>query len=327
MASRETTGTVIRTVDSDLVYAVTDGADGRTLAFGPTSVAGFSGQSLAELGFHEGSAVTLAFDPQTGIVDRATSRPAPTDRRRSAGTSQQPSTSLPSPSIRASTEQNELLPDLDASGSISVSRALPPETRAFGKLLDTSKLKPGDLMLTRDLKPEWTGRAIISVQEKGGYAQLDSRWTHAAMYIGDGAHVVEATFESPLKGGSVKLTALDDYCKGEAAIRFRRPLALESDEDRWKLCIRALKRLHRPYGFAKAIELWFRVNISGSGFYDEDQTSLISNAVICSTLYADAYNEATRRSLGEIGGACVPAWLSGANEFEELNPRWLAFRR
>jgi hypothetical protein len=32
-----------------------------------------------------------------------------------------------------------------------------------------------------------------------------------------GDHVVEATFDSPMSGGSVRLTSLDEYCKGESA--------------------------------------------------------------------------------------------------------------
>ncbi len=180
-------------------------------------------------------------------------------------------------------------------------------------------------MLTRDLNPEWTGKLISEVQTKGGYAEHDARWSHAAMYVGDGAHVVEATFDSPMSGGNVRLTSLDDYCQGQASLRFRRSRFITSDVEGWKLCVRAMSRLRLPYSFAKAIDMWFRVVIRKTGFYDEQEKYPVSKAVICSTLYADSYNETTRRSLGEVGGACVPAWLSVSDEFEDVKPQWLGF--
>lgn len=327
MATSSEIGVIVRKVDDDLAYALVEGTRPRSVAFGPAVVPDFAGRTLSELGVEEGTVVSLVVDPRSGVVQSAVPGARRPDRRRSATAGTGGATPLPRsvPSPAGETTQLELLPSDTPDGAISVSRALPPATRSFGKLIDTSALKPGDLMLSRDLNPEWTGRAIVSVQVKGGYAEPDARWTHAAMYVGDGAHVVEATFDSPMSGGSVRLTGLDDYCKGEAAVRFRRSSFLETDEDRWRLCVRALKRLHRPYSFGKAIEMWFRVAIGGSGFFDEDQKYSVSDAVICSTLYADAYNETTRRSLGEIGGACVPAWLSVSDEFTDVQTRWLKF--
>jgi hypothetical protein len=318
-------GTVSRLVGSDLAYAVTDEGNPRVVSFGSEIATVFAGETLDELGFAEGAKVALAIEDGSGTVLQATKladvQAAGRGTGRGSGTTPLPR-DLPSP---GTTGQIELIPDAPAFEKIKAPRAMPTETRRFGKVLDTRNLRPGDLLLSRDLTPEWTGRAISSVQQDGGYDELDARWTHAAMYVGDGDHVVEATFDSPLKGGSVRLTHLDDYSKGGSALRFRRPKYLATDEVRWKVCVRALSRLHKPYSFGTAIKMWLRVAVQGGGFFDDDHRFAASDAVVCSTLYADAYNEATRRTLGETCGVCVPAWLSVSEDFDDLEIRWLSF--
>jgi hypothetical protein len=316
--------TIVRLVGDNLAYAVTDGAAPRTVSFGPEITVAFVGETLPESGFVEGTRVSLGFDEETGAVAQATKRAETAFVERGGKAASQPVL----PRVKQDQDVSDqlfLLPTDPAFESVKMRRAMPTATRKFGKVLDTRPLKAGDLLLSRDLQPEWTGRAIVSVQEEGGYRAADARWTHAAMYVGDHEHVVEATFESPLKGGSVRLTHLDDYCKGEAALRFRRPMHLLTDEERWKLCVRALSRLHKPYSFGTAIQMWLQVAVRGGGFFDENKRFGASEAVVCSTLYADAYNETTRRTLGEICGACVPAWLSVTDEFEDIKVNWLTF--
>jgi hypothetical protein len=192
--------------------------------------------------------------------------------------------------------------------------------------VDTSALAPGDLVLTSELEPDKISSLIVGVQKQGGYHHDDARWTHAAMYVGDGTSVVEATFDSVREGGDVRLTNLDEYCKGQHMLRFRRSRYIHDTQLGWKVCVRAFSRLKRPYSFAAAARLWFDVVIRGGGFFD-DKERPVSKAVICSTLYADSYNEATRRLLGEVSGVCVPAWLSCSDEFEDVQPEWLSIGR
>lgn len=221
----------------------------------------------------------------------------------------------------------DLHPDRDAVRYQKMERALPHGTRSFGKIIDTANLRPGDLLLSRSINPDSFSELVTQVQEQGGYDATHARWTHAAMYVGDDFHVVEATFERITSGGNVRLTSLDSYCTGSHAIRFRRPINVGTDQARWRLCVRALSRLTDKYDFLDAALMWFQVMIRKQGFWDElHRRSAVSAAVICSTLYADSFNEATRRSLGEIGGVCVPAWLSGSSEFEDLDVGWLAIR-
>ena len=312
--------TVLRIVDDSLAYAVLSDPANSTLTFGPAVVDDFRGQGLAELSIREGTDVELRWDRGTGLVIRA--QVVEPNR---GGLTQPLVPTRTSPGSGETYGQTELLPDVSPAGTIRVTKAVSKETRAFGKLIDCEPLRPGDLMLTRDIVPDWIGKLISGVQQKGGYSELDSRWTHAAMYLGDYTHVVEATFDSPITGGDVRLTTLDDYCKGGVALRFRRSRFITSDADGWKICVRAMSRLRKPYSFARAIDMWFRTVVRGAGFFDDDEKYPVSSAVICSTLYADAYNEVTRRSLGEVSGACVPAWLSAADEFEDVGVQWLQF--
>lgn len=206
-----------------------------------------------------------------------------------------------------------------------VRRAISPEVRTFGKVVDSSQLRPGDLMLSQDLEADAISTLIASVQADGGYAAADARWTHAAMYLGDDENVVEATFENLTSGGSVRMTSLDNYCHGNYALRFRRSKFIESAENGWRLCIRALSRIRQSYDFIQAARLWWDVRIRNNTFNVGNNRRSTAEAVICSTLYAEAYDEALRRRLGEIGGVCVPAWLSVSDEFDDVDVGWLRF--
>lgn len=224
-------------------------------------------------------------------------------------------------------EQLELTPSCQPGNVVwKPTRALPPSVRAFGKFIATQNLMPGDLMLSREITPDRVSKMIVDVQMAGGYDELDARWTHVAMYVGDDQHIVEATFDSVSSGGDVRLTRLDDYC-GHHALRFRRSRHLQSERERWLLVVRAMTRIKMPYGLAEAARMWIDVKWKGKGFWSEAQKAPAQSAVICSTLYADAYNEATRRSLGEVNGACVPAWLSLSDEFEDVASEWTSIWR
>ncbi|HTV49185.1 MAG TPA: hypothetical protein VMG59_12155 [Phycisphaerae bacterium] len=220
--------------------------------------------------------------------------------------------------------QHELLPNNDSKGTISDLRALPDTTRKFGKLIDTKKLCAGDLLLVRDVKVnDFVSKWISQVQNKGGYKDQDAQWTHAAMYIGDGYNVVEATFDSLVRGGNVRITNLDKYCNGTSVLRFRRPKYIKEERQGWRLCIRALSRLNIPYNFAETVKMWFNTVLGGVGFYSEKVKYHTSRALICSTLYADSYNEAFNKNLGEKCGACLPAFLSLSEEFDDVEVSWL----
>ena len=315
---------VVRVVENTLAYAVFE-SDNHTVAITPDLIAGYNGEPFSDIGVAVGAPIHCAVDSDSESVTSV--RPSAPMLQKQGLRNSPLYQSVPVRNDRESV-QSELHPKAPAEGTISAPRALPPKTRRFGKLVDTSALRPGDLFLTREVKSTDTLSELIKeVQLKGGYHENDARWTHAAMYLGDNASLVEANVDSKLSGGNVRVTSLDDYCDGKSILRFRRPKLIQNEREGWKMCIRALSRLNKPYDMLQAVSLWFRTIIKGKGFFDNDSDQhVVSSAVICSTLYADSYNEVTRRSLGELNGTCVPAWLSVSDQFEELQVGWLCIR-
>jgi hypothetical protein len=228
------------------------------------------------------------------------------------------------PEFQVLQKSTELLPNEDVIGYRRISSALPLMTRKFGKVLNLNDLMPGDLLLTREITPDKISAQISEVQSKGGYSTSDSVWTHAAMYVGDDIHVVEATFDNITSGGNVRLTKLDTYCDGKYALRFRRSKFISNEREGWRICVCALKRLGDPYDIPFITEMWCKVVWGKNGFYnDYFKEGFTKKAVVCSTLYAEAYSEATRRILGEVNGICVPAWLSAADDFLDIEVGWM----
>jgi hypothetical protein len=190
--------------------------------------------------------------------------------------------------------------------------AIPPKLRKFGKFFDTSNWRAGDLVLTREINPDWVGKRIVRAQVRGGYAAEDARWTHAAIYLGDHLTVCEATFSIGSGPQGVVQTPLWEYC-GASAVRVRRPLAVTTDHDSWLLAITALTQLRKDYDFTYVLRLAW-IAFRGEGFWSAGvRAGLSPSALVCSTLYADAYTRQTRRALGERNnGYCTPAYLSQA---------------
>jgi hypothetical protein len=316
---------VERLVGDSLAYvSINDGR--RTLSFIPSVIKDYGGESFEELQIVEGATVGVDWLASSGIVTNVSvaSKPQPGVRGFRSGAKADRLPTRPSNKRGvAANVQLELHPERSAKQHAAVLRALPSETRKFGKLIDTSNLSPGDLLLSRDLVPDKISSLITGVQRDGGYHVDDAKWTHAAMYVGDGASVVEATFDSLLGGGNVRLTSLDDYCQGLQSLRFRRSKYISDDREGWRVCVRAMSRLGKPYDFMEAVLMWFNVIFRGQGFFSSEMRRPTSAAVICSMLYADSYNEATRRSLGEVSGVCVPAWLSTSDEFNDVQAEWL----
>jgi hypothetical protein len=316
-----TRGEILRIVDGALAYVVL--ADPHVvLPLVPSALANYRGETFEEWNIHEGSAVEVGFCRSAGTIESVKLSQRVAQRAENGNRTVE----LPRPTFdhqnRSHEEQKILHPEMGAATTISAPRAFHPEVRAFGKLVDCTALQPGDLLLSQDLHPEEVSKLIAKVQLNGGYSKLDAQWTHAAMYLGDGENVVEATFDNLFSSGSVRITSLDDYCTGKYALRFRRSKHVRSIQTGWYLCIRALTRLKQPYSFAHAAKLWWDVVIRKSGFYDHESQRPTSKAVICSTLYSDAHNEATRQRLGEIGGVCVPAWLSVSDELNDVAVGW-----
>jgi cell wall-associated NlpC family hydrolase len=321
-------GIVNRLDDDSLGYI---NVDGRSLSFTAEEIENYKGQPFADLGIIEGASVGFLREKPSRILQIFPVHHNFQIHRRktfhgdsvtpSKGTEVAASFDIPPPNE----EQGELHPATAPTARRRPGRALPEKTRRFGKLIDTSLLQAGDLLLTRDLTQEnWISKSIAEVQSRIGYGPTDSHWIHAAMYLGDGAHVVEATIDSFLSGGSVRITHLDDYCDGTNILRFRRSTFIKQERDGWLVCIRALSRLGKPYSIGQALKAWWDVRVGGAVAFDPTQKNILADGIVCSTLYADSFNRALRLSLGEDNGICVPAWFSATNDFVDVKVDWLA---
>jgi hypothetical protein len=209
-----------------------------------------------------------------------------------------------------------------ADGKWTPRGAIPQHLRTFGKFPKTDSWWPGDLILTRETTPDRVSVAITTAQKKGGYAPLDARWTHAAVYLGDGQNICEATFSS-FFSGSVVFNPLWNYC-GSHALRIRRSSLVTDKEKGWRLAIYALTHMGKKYDFRNALHIG-RQAYKGRGFWQNDlKVKINRQALICSTLYSDSHAMATERPLGEANGLCVPAFLSQCAVFTEVESAWLS---
>jgi len=321
----QTRGEIIRKATDSFGYILLD--DPKTIQpFDIALIENYQGQTFKEYGLSEGAHVDVDWNSGKNRIEQIRLLPRDSVRVRSFGQETNPDIpGPPNPAASAELEQKVLHPADEPRSEMRLNRAVSRETRSFGKLIDCSRLQPGDVLMSWDVENDGISKAIVNLQETGGYGKNHARWSHVAIYLGDDQNVVEATFDSLLSFGSVRITSLDEYARSNYALRFRRFRNFVPD-DGWRLCIRALSRMRQPYDFLTAASLWWDVVIRGGGFYDGRNRRTTSEAVICSTLLADSYNEVTRRTLGEVGGACVPAWISLSNEFEDVEVNWARMR-
>jgi hypothetical protein len=318
---KRTRGEIIRKATESFGYVLLDEPK-VVLPFDVALIEGYRGQTFGEYGLSQGAQVDLDWSPDERRIEVIRLLPRDGIRVRSFGEQTNPDIPNSSGPVNLINLEQKVLHPADLPRSeMRLNRAIPSETRSFGKLVNCAGLRPGDILMSWDLSDDNTSKMIVNVQEAGGYGRNHSRWSHVAIYLGDGENVVEATFESLIKLGSVRITSLDEYARPEYALRFRRLRHLGENEG-WRLCIRALSRIRQPYDFLTAAGLWWDVVIRGRGFYDGSNRRTTCEATICSTLLADSYNEVTKRTLGEIGGACVPAWISLSDQFDDVEAGW-----
>jgi hypothetical protein len=321
---------VVKRVDDDSLGYVN--VEGSSLSFTAETIENYRGQAFEDLGIKEGATVSFIRNDE-GIITAIFPPPEAKESIEgsggmvSRGLFESPQAEDLPPKFNRPVSvggQGELHPGAEPGDTIRPGRALPKKTRDFGKLIDTTHLQAGDLLLTRDASgSSWITEGIADVQNRIGYGPSDAQWIHAAMYLGDGANVVEATIDGLFAGGNVRITNLDDYCDGSNILRFRRSSFITQERQGWLVCIRALSRLGKPYSIGRALKAWWDVRVAGTVAYGPEQKNILSDGVVCSTLYADSFNRALRLSLGEDNGICVPAWFSATNDFVDVDARWL----
>jgi hypothetical protein len=129
-----------------------------------------------------------------------------------------------------------------------VPRTLPTEVRDFGFYPDIDLLKPGDLVLVRNLKGNWTHRVIERFQQRLGYHERDYMWHHAAVYLGVDGKICEADLDG------VRYGTIDRYSTGNHFIRIRRSPNL-TDNQRWQIAVKSLVELNKRYSIEHLLEL------------------------------------------------------------------------
>ena len=177
-----------------------------------------------------------------------------------------------------------------------------------------SKWLPGDLLLFSALHPGWSARSIMRGQQRG-YAEEDARWHHAAVYLGDGISICEATARG------VRDTSIYGYLGGYL-LRVRRGINLTSDQQ-WLIAMQSLTRLGSPYGFRSILSLAWQ---SWQGYWQPGNRLplLGARAVICSQLFSDSYSMVTGRLLVQgPSGTVTPAALSFTSQLADVPTTWL----
>ena len=167
--TRSNRGEVFRVASNTLAYLALD--DQKTiLSFTPSDVMGSDHRDFAELNMTRGLVLNVRWNSATAQIESAeyVAGGNRDDRSifRADGAAEENYANLPHPEIAQTDElaQVVLPPDLAEKGRTVVRRAISPEVRAFGKVVDTSRLRAGDLMLSQDLRGDAISNLIAFVQ-------------------------------------------------------------------------------------------------------------------------------------------------------------------
>lgn len=206
-------------------------------------------------------------------------------------------------------------------GGCIVHSVIPTKTRQFNKMIDLKLLKVGDLILISRIKYSvfdiwaWVSHYMISsTQKRGGYADYDSRWTHAAVYVLDD-RICEAT----AKGVSSSL--IWNYFDGKHLIRVRRNNNLTIDE-KYKLAIFATSNQGMKYGWRNVVELFIR-SLQGGFNKPAGNGAVMNRTLFCSQLYTSSHWLATKCDVGNpVMEDFTPASLSACKVLEDVDIEW-----
>ena len=145
----------------------------------------------------------------------------------------------------------QLLLDPRETGRTSTARSaptrLPLAVREFGHLPDFDLWRPGDALLFSGTRPGFMQRRIVRAQRRLGYAPEHARWHHAGIYLGD-RYVCEAV------PGGVRYRPVVEFVP-DYLIRARRGRGLDG-EQAFRVAMRAVMRLSKPYSHWRAIRAW-----------------------------------------------------------------------
>jgi hypothetical protein len=194
-------------------------------------------------------------------------------------------------------------------------KTLPDAARKFKLVPDVKELRPGDLILMRYKNPGCASRLIAYAQNRAGFGQDDSRWTHAAIHLYDD-FLVEAV---PFHGIRTRTLYLDVPYR---ELRVRRRLRLKEIE-RHKIALRALRLIGSRYSHLSALRMGWGML---SGLWNENSARRLDTVVICSNAFSDAYADVTQSVLSgcPIGESVLPAHLSATDALTDIDTGWVS---
>jgi len=201
--------------------------------------------------------------------------------------------------------------DTTTTGTWTPAGPLPAAVRKFGRYLDTSALLPGDLILFNAKRPTITSRAIIRVQQRGGYREDDARWHHAAVYTGED-EIVEAVLHG------VRHNPIFSYFPSHRT-RVRRDASLTAPQ-RLSLVVKAMSNMRKNYSLGQLPLLcWDALR----GYWQPAPIDRPSFVTICSEVYAKSYAAATMRYLCNPALIVKPADLSLTTLLTDVPLSWM----
>jgi hypothetical protein len=186
---------------------------------------------------------------------------------------------------------------------------------------------PGDLLLFRERTPSGPSDAITRVQSLD-FAANDARWTHVAMYAGEG-ELIDATLEKPHRGDGdgIRRRAVSEYIP-HGHVRVRRDPTLTTAQ-RDDLVEYAAGLCGREYSIPRAVQLFGQFVQSRAPWLvplvdDLTDVRLANETMgyVCSDVYTVSYEFITDKTIATVEKIPSPALLSASPVFIDIEVTW-----
>ena len=151
----QTRGQVLRIASNSLAYVILlDTKEVVTIDLGRLS--NYRGETFEEMNIRELSFVDLTLDRSARSIEKLNPSIQQPDSNRRANDllSNLPLAAKKTAERESTGNQQMLHPQSKPIKRVKAFRAINAETRAFGKLVDSDALRPGDLLLSQDLHPD-----------------------------------------------------------------------------------------------------------------------------------------------------------------------------